>query len=162
MAKKRSILKTLVIALLIIAVMLNLTTLPVTANATSHENQSSLGVVTATLLNVRNKPSTDSNVIGGLKKGTFLTIEEVITTSDTLYRNWLKINYNGKVGYVANNYVDFIDTDQDKNQTTPDFEQENYIGIVTAAGLNLRTKPNTNKVLIIDFFIFLSFLNLFF
>lgn len=108
------------------------------------ELESNVGIVTASLLNVRDKSSINSNVIGNVKKGNTLTIEEVVETSDKTYPTWLKINYNGKVGYVSKNYVDFVDKTEDQ----PDTTFESYIGIVTASGLNLRSKPTTNSSII--------------
>lgn len=142
MAKKRSILTTFVVALLIIAVMLSLTPLPVSAKTSYSEPEHTTGVVTASLLHVRDGPSVNSNIIGTVREGNLLTIEKVIETSDKVYTIWLKINYNGKVGYVSKNYVNFVDANQDEETITPDTEPESYIGIVTACLLNVRDNPS--------------------
>jgi uncharacterized protein YgiM (DUF1202 family) len=54
------------------------------------------GVITASSLNVRNRP--DGDVLGKLKRGTNLIILE---NKD----GWVKINYEGQIGYLAAEYV---------------------------------------------------------
>ncbi|WP_438617153.1 SH3 domain-containing protein, partial [Paraclostridium sp.] len=55
-------------------------------------------VVTATSLNVRSGPSTNSSVIGSLKLNEKV---EVISESN----GWSKVKYNGKEGYVSSTYL---------------------------------------------------------
>lgn len=105
------------------------------------ELENDVGVVTAYLVNVRKQPKISSNVIGTVNKGDLLTINEVIETSDKNYTTWLKIKFNEQVGYISKNYVDYVDKKEEK----PDTEFESYIGVVTASGLNLRTKPTTSS-----------------
>lgn len=133
MAKKRSVLTTFVLALLAFMVMLCLT--PVHANAKT--TTETTGVVNTCLLYVREKPTICSNVIGSVREGNQLTIEEVVKTSDKVYTNWLKINYFGKVGYVSQNYVNLKEE-----------ELENNVGVVTASLVNVRKQPNINSNII--------------
>jgi len=133
MAKKRSVLTTFVLALLIITAMLCLN--PVHANAkTTTESTHTTGTVTATLLYVREEPTINSNIIGSVREGNQLTMEEVVKTSDKVYTNWLKINYFGKVGYVSQNYVDIQEE-----------ELENDVGVVTAYLVNVRKQPKISS-----------------
>lgn len=55
-------------------------------------------------LNLRQKPSTSSNILTVIPKGTSLTFE----SSDTL--GWLKTSYNGNEGYVSKDYVLLTDS----------------------------------------------------
>ncbi|MFD3447902.1 SH3 domain-containing protein [Microbacteriaceae bacterium 4G12] len=58
----------------------------------------SQGVVTASVLNVRTKPSLSGKIMGNLKKGSKVNIEST-------NGSWLKLTYNGKIGYVSKQYI---------------------------------------------------------
>ena len=60
--------------------------------------------VTATSLNVRRLPSADSDVIGKLTR-----LETVQAFSDSPATDWVKIFYNGEIGYVSTRFVDVGD-----------------------------------------------------
>lgn len=51
-------------------------------------------------VNVRDLPSTDGNKLGGLSKA-----QEVHVTGQCNETNWYRIEYNGAIGYVSNNYL---------------------------------------------------------
>ena len=51
-------------------------------------------VVDARVLNVRNAPNSSSSIIGALQKG------DSVYTESSPSAGWLKITYNGGVGYV--------------------------------------------------------------
>lgn len=55
--------------------------------------------VTTSVLNVREKKSTTSKVLGKVTKGQTFTVKSVA-------KNWTKITYKKTTGYVANDYVD--------------------------------------------------------
>lgn len=55
--------------------------------------------VTTTVLNVREKKSTSSKVLGKVTKGQTFTVKSVA-------KNWTKITYKKTTGYVSNAYVD--------------------------------------------------------
>ncbi len=64
------------------------------------QNDTVIGSVTATTnINVRSKPSTSANRLGVMKSG---------TTAELFSREngWCKIRYNGKIGYVNDDYVE--------------------------------------------------------
>ncbi|MFJ7745059.1 SpoIID/LytB domain-containing protein [Peribacillus sp. NPDC097295] len=56
------------------------------------------GKVTATVLNIREKASTTSKIVGQLKKGQTVTIL-------AQQGNWYKVKYGTKIGYVSKAYV---------------------------------------------------------
>ena len=60
-----------------------------------------MGTVKANTLNVRQEPSASSDKLGSLKKGDTIAI----ISRD---KDWYKINYNGKLGYVSSAYIDLI------------------------------------------------------
>ena len=51
-------------------------------------------------VNVRSLPSTDGEMLGGLS-----TNDEVKVTGQCAETSWYRIEYNGQVGYVSNNYL---------------------------------------------------------
>ncbi len=51
-------------------------------------------------VNVRSLPSTDGEKLGGLS-----TNDEVKVTGQCVETSWYRIEYNGQVGYVSNNYL---------------------------------------------------------
>ena len=92
--------------------------------------------VTATVtVNVRAKPSTSSEVVGGLYRGqTATAIAEV--------RGWTKIKYSGSVAWVASRYVN-------RGKNLPESSRVNAgVVKVTTTNLNLRTGPGlTYKII---------------
>ncbi len=99
------------------------------------------GIVTAFTLNVRNEPTTESEVIGAVYKGMKVTILDEITTSDIENPKWLYISYNDgtSFGYVTKRYV--------KVQTNSD---GTYLKtrVTTAQALNVRAEPSSNSDII--------------
>lgn len=95
------------------------------------------GVTTATGLNVRSEPTAKSESLGVLKKGTYVSIYEAVTTDDATNSVWLKVtSSDGKSGYVSARYVD-IKTNMDGSYRK--------VGITTAQLLNVRAEPNLNS-----------------
>ena len=92
--------------------------------------------VTATVtVNVRAKPSTSSQVVGGLNRGqTATAIAEV--------RGWTKIKYSGSVAWVASRYVN-------RGKSLPQSSRVNAGTVkITTTNLNLRTGPGlTYKII---------------
>lgn len=87
--------------------------------------------VTAADLNVRLKPTAASqNIIGRVKTGDVLTVygQE---------GNWIKIQYEGKYGYVSQSYVKFLDADgKELGKATGEV-------VANAATVQAYSKPNT-------------------
>ena len=74
------------------------------------------GLVDATTLNVREKPSTDSRIIGTLYNGSNV---EVITKTG----EWYKISFEEKTGYVHKDYLVVVRKGQAKIQIKPQSEE---------------------------------------
>jgi len=56
--------------------------------------------ITASVLNIREKPTTQSKIIGQIKKNATCTITEL--SSD---KKWGKININSQFGWISLNYA---------------------------------------------------------
>lgn len=84
------------------------------------------GYTTANTLNIRKKPSADSNILGTFAKGTKVTI---LGGKGKFYQ----ILYKGYTSYIAKDYV---------SKTKPD---TSWTGVVTASTLNVRAKPSTSS-----------------
>lgn len=59
---------------------------------------SSSGTITKSV-NFRSAPKVANNKLGLVKKGTVVQVLEVTNSY------WVKINYNGKIGYISSNYI---------------------------------------------------------
>lgn len=127
MAKKRKFTKAIAILLLVVLLLPNLftvvyaTNMEVTAESSKH-NYVRKGIVTAIGLNFRSEPSTSSKIISVLPQGATVNIVEEMG-------NWLEIEYEKTIGYVAKNYVGIILSN----------------GITTASSLIVRSKPTTES-----------------
>ena len=85
-----------------------------------------VGVITATTLNIREKPSTNAKIVGTYAKGTKVNI---IGESGNFY----KTLHKGCTVYISKKYV---------SNTNPDTP---WTGVVTASTLNVRAKPSTSS-----------------
>ena len=90
--------------------------------------------VTGNSVNVRTGPSTSYKSIMKLNKGNRV---EYISNSG----NWSKIKYNGKEGYISNNYIKPVSTTSTYND----------IRIITGNSVNFRKGPGTNYSVIKSF-----------
>ena len=95
---------------------------------TETQVQTTTGVVTSSVLNVRGGPGTSYNQLGKLKKGDTV---DIITASAV--QGWHKISYGGTEAYVYAAYVSV--SDGNTVQAT---------GVVTASILNVRSGPGTS------------------
>ncbi|MFQ5629346.1 MAG: SH3 domain-containing protein [bacterium] len=80
------------------------------------------GVVTTQQLNIRNQPSLNGDVIGGL-------VEDTVVDIIAQHGDWLEIEFNAGLGFVHSNYVDLHEAGQTMH------------GIVNANLLNVRRQP---------------------
>lgn len=100
------------------------------------------GIVTATSLNVRSTPDTDNSPIGKLYKN------DTVTIISQENNGWYKINYNGQVGYVSNDYIEV------ENNVTPDYRTTctsktgKVVGLSAGDTLNVRSLPNTSGTIL--------------
>lgn len=132
---------------LILAAVLLLSALPVaaiaeetdqTVTATEVNEKAQKGTIVncKTAANVRAKASSKSELLGKAKKGETYT---VLGTSG----NWVKIDYNGKDGYVFNRYISVKGTPDD---TPVEGKQGRIVNCKTAA--NVRAKASSKSKLL--------------
>ena len=84
------------------------------------------GEVNASVLNVRSGDSTSDSVIGKLKKGTIVSIEEETENG------WYQISYNNATAFVSGQYISLIDavaddiTDAESTDDSAISEEDTY------------------------------------
>lgn len=88
------------------------------------------GTVTATVLNVREQPTTTSKILTQVKQG------QVLSVSSETYSGWRKIQVNGKTGYVSGKYVQ-VQTTQTPVQVPT---KKAYVNV---SSLNMRSGRGT-------------------
>jgi cell wall-associated NlpC family hydrolase len=103
-----------------------------TAGQQSVVQQQNIGTISSGV-KMRTAPSTTSTVISVLRTGTKVEILETST-------NWLKVNVNGRIGFVSKRFV---------NVSTIGQEDAPTISKVTVVrGVNFRTAPSTSSSII--------------
>ena len=96
------------------------------------------GVVATDSLNVRSTPDTSRTPIGKVYRG------DVVDIISQESNGWYKINFNGKIGYVSNKYIEV------QSAPTPDYSIQNMnkkgevYNVSGNTTLNVRNMPNTN------------------
>ncbi|MFB5579891.1 peptidase M23 [Bacillus albus] len=96
-------------------------------------------IVNATSLRVRKGPATYHSVIGGVLNGRILQVTGV-------ENGWLKINHNGRTGYVSSEYVKFVkggipSKSETSNPSTGVTVGDYYVNVNV---LNVRNGAGTN------------------
>ncbi|MGS2751601.1 SH3 domain-containing protein, partial [Bacillus zanthoxyli] len=96
-------------------------------------------IVDATSLRVRTGPATYHSVIGGVLNGRTLQVTGV-------ENGWLKINHNGRTGYVSSEYVKFVKRGtppkpETSNLSTGATVDDHYVNVSV---LNVRSGAGTN------------------
>lgn len=117
-------------ALALVAIMALVLLAPATAQAAGETY-----TVTASSLNVRSGPSTNTSVIGSLKNGAQVTINSVSGA-------WGSITYNGRTGYIHMDYVRLSGGGSSTASGT---------GTITGTNVNFRTGPSTGTSSIMKF-----------
>ena len=97
------------------------------------------GTVTATSLNVREKPSLNSKTVGQLKKGAEVAI---LNQSN----GWAEITYAGKNAWVSSQYIK-VKKESPSHPQKP-LPANQYTGKVTASQLNVRERNSLNGKII--------------
>lgn len=101
--------------------------------------------VTATSLNVRREPTTDSEVLGQLPYG---TVVDVLATEG----EWHRISYNGVPAYVSAQYVSLqapsSTTAPSTTTTAATTIPAHSVVYVTATKLNVRSQPTVNSTIL--------------
>jgi len=80
----------------------------------------STGEVNASVLNVRNGDSTSDSVIGKLKKGSTVSIEEETENG------WYQISYKNATAYVSDQYITLIDEESEDAEDAEITEEDTY------------------------------------
>ena len=97
------------------------------------------GTVTASVLNVRSGPTTNSSVVTKVNKGTVISI---LSKSG----NWYKTKVNGKEGWVSGAYVTINKTSN--NSGSIDVNTNAKKAKTTASSLNMRNGAGTSYSII--------------
>jgi N-acetylmuramoyl-L-alanine amidase len=90
------------------------------------------GTVTATSLNVREKPSLNSSKVGQLSYGAAVTVH-------SQSNGWAEITYEGKNAWISAEYVK-IGGKPTADSSKPSTPADQFTGTVTASQLNIRDK----------------------
>lgn len=97
-------------------------------------------IVTANVLRVRTQPNTSSAIMGRVYEGKVL---QVIGEDN----GWLKINHNGKVGYVSSQFVKDIGSNGGDNNNGK-FQVASGDYKVNVSSLRVRTGPSTSHTIL--------------
>lgn len=94
------------------------------------------GTVTATSLNVREKPSLNAAKVGQLSYGAAVTVH-------SQSNGWAEITYSGKNAWVSSEYLK-IGGNPTPDKGKPSTPVDQFTGTVTASQLNVRDKNSLN------------------
>ncbi|MGJ9383767.1 SH3 domain-containing protein [Salipaludibacillus sp. CF4.18] len=103
----------------------------------TYANSNDKGEITASSLNVREKASTSSKVVGSLKKGNKVTI--VTKTGD-----WYRISYYNVKGFVHSSYVNKLNSSEGSSSGGETQASTLGTGEITASNLNVRASASTS------------------
>jgi len=104
---------------------------------------SATGVVNTDVLNFRSGPGTGYGIIGQLVQGGNVQIVEHVNSE------WVKVSYNGNVGYVCTKYLNIRESNPtDRSGVERNGIAVNANGYVSATSLNFRTYPAIGENLI--------------
>ena len=98
--------------------------------ASSHIVFADTGVINASSLNIRQKPSLSSSILSSIPNNTKIS---TLGKSGAFY----KINYKGKTGYVCSSYVKIVQATAVAS-VTPSSTTKTGVGSTKAWGLNVR------------------------
>lgn len=118
------------ISTLVLALILTLSTLTITASAAG-TTMYGIGFVNASSLRLRSEANTSSSIID-----TASSNECVVVISK--YGEWYKVNYNLQLGYMHEDYLDVA---------TKENAELGY-GKITGNGVNLRSAPSTSAAVV--------------
>lgn len=100
----------------------------------SSSSSSQTGKITADSLNVRNKPSLQSDIIGKLNSG-----ETVAVLSQN--GSWTEISFSGITGWISSQFITFQSS---QSESKPKQASSGKTGTVTATTLTVRNKASLN------------------
>ncbi len=109
----------------------------------TYANSHDQGEVTASSLNVREKASTSSIIVGSLKKGNKVTIENNSG-------KWYKISYHNVKGFVHSSYVKTTASSGGSSSSSggETLTSTTGTGETTASNLNVRASASTNSKIV--------------
>ncbi|MBC6973888.1 SH3 domain-containing protein [Bacillus sp. Xin] len=93
--------------------------------------------VTADVLRVRTSPNTSSSIMGRVYEGQTL---QVISEEN----GWVKINHNGKTGYVSGQFVSGVSANAGSSNNNPNVQEASGNYTVNVSSLRIRTGPSTS------------------
>ena len=96
------------------------------------------GIVTASVLNVRDGAGMNYPVIGQLTKGTNVRISSLYSTT-----SWYSIYYGQHGGFVSKQYVSLSNNNSNNSESSGIIQIE-----ITANALNVRENPTTNSAIL--------------
>jgi N-acetylmuramoyl-L-alanine amidase len=102
--------------------------------ANNGSGQTTKGVVTGDILNVRTKPSANGGLLGKLSKGSNVTVYST-------QNNWYEIQYSNQMAWVSADYVTLQGNTQNDSSST---DSKKVIGTVTASTLSVRSSSSLN------------------
>ena len=123
-------------ATIVIAILISILTISALAE--------SFGTVTTDVLNLREGASTGNRIIGKLYRGSIVNVIEQVNSE------WVKVNANGSVGFVAKAYLSIRTTETTSRSIAPTQTgtQINQNGFINTSALNFRVSPNVNAEII--------------
>ena len=103
-----------------------------------------LKATTRSNLNLRTGPSTKSTIILTLPQGTEVSVQAVENLDG---ETWLKVQYQGRVGYISAAYTSLTTTSPPREpEKSPPNDGNGYLLLATTtANLNVRTNPGVNS-----------------
>lgn len=93
------------------------------------------GIIQASSLNVRSKPSLSAEVLGKLQKGTTVKVYSQST-------EWTEIQYSNKRAWISSQFIELKSDSQQSNSSKP--TPSGIFGTVTATSLNVRSTSALN------------------
>ncbi|MCL2079317.1 MAG: SH3 domain-containing protein [Oscillospiraceae bacterium] len=96
-----------------------------------------VGTITGSGVNLRDKPNTNSAVLGNYPKGTDVVIVGI-------NEGWYKIKYDGKIGYMRSDFISIFTSGID-DEDGPD---SIITGTVSANNVNMRAGATTSSTLL--------------
>jgi len=101
----------------------------------AHAETMEKGEITASSLNIRSQPSSNSSVIGGYARGAKVDLHEKSGS-------WYKVRFNNRWGYINDNFVKVTSTSNGSNGSSIGN------GEVTATNLNVRASASSSASII--------------
>lgn len=99
------------------------------------------GQVTVNSLNVRSKPSLESNIVGKLDKGAIVTVH-------TKQNGWLEITFANKRAWISEEFIKIVNNKETERVDPQPKSIAGIVGTVTATSINVRDSSSLNGKII--------------